>query len=99
MGTWAAEHIDFIIFLWTIVAVSTALLAWSKGKKFFTWLLIGTFFGVTALLYVLIFMKKEKTTFKVPSKDPAERKLWYYNLKQEYERSKREADLSGENEK
>ncbi|HEY3250826.1 MAG TPA: hypothetical protein VGK25_06880 [Ignavibacteria bacterium] len=91
-----ATYIDLILFLWVGVAFLTAFLARLRGGNLFKWLLAGLLFGPLGLIYVALFMKREKIKFDVPHKDPAERKLWYYQLKEEYQKSKQGTDVSGE---
>lgn len=90
------NYIDLGLLLWVIFALSTAMIAYSRGRSFFKWLLIGLIFGFLGLLYAFLFLKRKQIKYTVPHKDTAERKLWYYNLKQEFEKSKHETDISGE---
>jgi len=77
-----------IILIWLFGAVITSILAKSKNRSFFQWLLIGLIFGFGGIILVLIITRNDKKQYKVPSKDEIDRKLWYNKMKSEMENSK-----------
>jgi len=49
-----------LVIIWLGLAVVTALAANSRGRNWFAWLLLGVFFGIFALLAVLVMGRADR---------------------------------------
>lgn len=60
-----AALVEFMVFIWLIVALLTAYIAWAKRRAWYLWLIAGLILGILALLAVI----------GMPTKVPSRRQL------------------------
>jgi hypothetical protein len=48
-----AALVEFMVFIWLIVALLTAYIAWAKRRAWYLWLIAGLILGILALFAVI----------------------------------------------